>query len=253
MREQVYVLTGRVIPERAVLSVSEIPMLVSGGSDVPEGELGVEIILNQIFAKYLSQNEVTNIFTLRNIVEDAVRSIVDVAGYIHGYAYDVEIVQLTQPNTAMKQVFGIDVPVLAGVCEQAGINIHDVIGLLAQPSSYFVRHALADLRESVKSAKDTAFFCYRAVESLKNAFLVKYQASGDENTKWELFRTQYQIERDDIMSIKAFADPVRHGNYVDAKPMSDPERADFFRKTWGIVNKFVRAERQSPPAVAPLQ
>jgi hypothetical protein len=85
---------------------------------------------------------------------------------------------------------------------------------------------------------------------LKNAFVVKHQATGDENTKWGRFRTQYQIERDDIVSIKAFADPVRHGNYVNAKPISDPQRAEIFRKAWGIVNKFVLAERQSPATVA---
>ena len=47
------------------------------------------------------------------------------------------------------------------------------------------------------------------------------------------------------MDIKAFADPVRHGNYVQAKPMSDKDRADIFKSAWEIIKKFILNEKAS--------
>src|SRR6267378_3182490 len=108
MTEHVYVLTGRIIPERAILQVSEIRFLVAGGEDVPQGGVSIEIVNSQVFATYKSQSSVKNIFTLRNIIEDAVRLIADVAGFWQGYGYDVEIVQMLQPATGEKYVYGID-------------------------------------------------------------------------------------------------------------------------------------------------
>ena len=68
----------------------------------------------QISVRFLASGEVRNILTLRNIVEDAARMLVDVAGYFTGYGYDAEIVQAVRSNTSEKYVFGIDVPTLAG-------------------------------------------------------------------------------------------------------------------------------------------
>ena len=44
------------------------------------------------------------------------------------------------------------------------------------------------------------------------------------------------------MDIKAFADPVRHGNYMQVRSMTDKDRADVLKGTWEIINKYILNE-----------
>lgn len=240
-----YILTGRVIPERAVLDIKEIPFRIVRSDDVPEGDLFVEILKSQISARFVAAGEVKNIFTLRNTVEDAVRMLLDVAGYFHGYGYDVEIVQLMSADSSQKQVFGIDVPALAGVCEKAGITYNDIFQAVAKADGLFLRHALADVREAIKSPRDTGFFCYRAIESLKNCCAIRNGLSPDKDAAWELFRDTYSLERQRIMEIKAFADPARHGSHAQMSGLGDKERADIFKTAWEIINAYILREKQT--------
>lgn len=243
MEEHVYVFYGRVIPERALISISEIPFSILQTDDVPTGTLYIEVVLSQIAGRFIADTEVRNIFTLRNLVEDAAREILDVAGYCNGYGYDVEIVQMVRPNTPEKQVFGIDVPVLKGVVEAAGIQITDLLRLLARPDGHFLRHALADAREAIKSPRDTGFFCYRAIESLKNACATR-NAIHDLAKGWEAFRTEYLVDREDIMEVKRSADAVRHADLRRVSSLSDQDRASLFTKTWRIINAYIVKERK---------
>ncbi len=98
MNEHVYIFAGRVIPERALIDASEVKFGVVQSDDVPEGQVYVQIVRSQISARYLGSGEVNNVFTLRNIVEDAVRVVLDVAGFHFGYGYDAEIVQMVRPS-----------------------------------------------------------------------------------------------------------------------------------------------------------
>lgn len=153
--------------------------------------------------------------------------------------------QLVRPSSAEKLVFGIDVPALSGLVDRAGITINDMFHLLSKQEGNYLRHALADVREAIKSPRDTGFFCYRAIESLKNCCAARNNLASDKDQAWELFRTTYQVEKDEIMFIKMFANHVRHGNYMMAKPLSDAERAKIFEKAWNIINKYILKERTS--------
>jgi hypothetical protein len=243
MDEYTYIFTGRVIPERALLDISEVQLKVLAFEDVPEGDLFIEVIKSQIFVRFLTSGEVRNIFTLRNIVEDAVRMLLDGAGYFAGYGYDAEIVQVVRSNTGEKYVFGIDVPTLAGVCEKAGITVNDIFTALSKTDGHYLRHALADVRGAIKSPRDTGFFCYRAIESLKNCCATRNGVPPDKDDAWELFRNSCSVLKQQIMNIKAFADPVRHGNYLQARPMTDKDRADVLKGTWEIINKYILNEK----------
>src|SRR5262249_3866280 len=125
----------------------------------------------------------------------------DVAGYFYGYGYNAEIVQMVRTGSSEKHVFGIDVPALAGMVEKSGIKVNDIFHALSKADGFFLRHALSDAREAIKSPKDTGFFCYRAVESPKNCCAQRSKVvAGDEG--WETFRSTYSLNKDDVIAIK---------------------------------------------------
>jgi len=216
-------------------------------ADVPEGDLFIQIIKSQVSARFVCQGSVTNVFTLRNIVEDATRTILDAVGYHRGYGYDLEIVQMVRPDSSQKQVFGIDVPVVASACESTGVTFDHIMRALGVTDGAYLRHALSDLREAIKSPKDTGFFCYRAIESLKNCLVARQGGLADKAAGWEMFRATYSIDKDEILAIKAFADPVRHGNVAQGAPVSDADRSRLFISAWRIVNEFILGENNVRP------
>lgn len=249
----VHILTGRVLPERATIDIGQLRFQIVETSDVSQGDLSVEIVHSQIFAKFTTAGAVANIFTLRNIVEDAVRALLDIVGYVHGYGYDADIVQYIPPEEAgtSSYVFGINIPAIADSCTQAGVSVDAVLAAVAKQNGYYVRQALADVREAIKNPNNTAFFCYRAIEALKNGYGHNRGESVNSDAAWERFRNHYALSKDTIMQIKSFADPIRHGNYAETPPMSDSDRATIFKDTWNIINQYVVGQTDSAPVGTP--
>lgn len=243
----VYFFTGRVIPERALLDTIEFSFQVPPQVDVPEGELFVQVIRSQLFARFVGEGDVANIFTLHNIVEDATRIVLDAVGFHLGYGYDLEIVQMVQADNNRKQVFGIDVPAVSKLCEEAGVTFSHIMFALSVQDGAYLRHALSDLREAIKSPKDTGFFCFRAVESLKSCFAARNGISSDKKAAWDEFRAAYGLDKDSILAIKSFADPVRHGNIAEIAPISDTDRSQLFVTAWRIVAQFIVTENHARP------
>src|SRR2546428_523575 len=167
MEENVYVFSGRVIPERALIDVAEVGFRTVENADVPQGRLHVQIFRSQISVRYVCSGEVKNILSLRNLVEDAVRTILDVAGYHAGYGYDAEITQVVRPLSSYIHVFGIDVPALAGLVTKSGLTIQGIFSALAKSDGNYLREALADTREAIKSPRDTGFFVTEQLNRLR--------------------------------------------------------------------------------------
>jgi len=240
-----YIFVGKVLPERALLDTPEVSFSTFGAADVSDGELRVVVLKSQITARFTTSGRVDNVYTLRNIVEDAVRGLLDVVGYCYGLGYDVEIVQAVNASTSETHVFGIDIGAVTGFAKGAGIGFADVWKLTAGAGAgQYLKAALADLREATKSPKETGFHCYRAVETVRNACASRQEsAPKTDAAAWELFRTTYSVSRQEIMAIKAFADDVRHG--ATARPITDAERAELFRGTWDIATRYVQNEMRS--------
>ncbi|TGP41621.1 hypothetical protein EN871_21765 [bacterium M00.F.Ca.ET.228.01.1.1] len=235
-----YLFFGKVLPERAQLSVGEIRFEMRGPDSQVDSSLFVEIIHNQVVARIETSAPLDDHFTARNAVDDAVRSILDGIGFWKGYAYDLDLVQFADPVSPRKHVFGIDAPAAAGIADSFGINFESVMSILSAPNGWLVRRALSDMRESIHSAADTAFFIYRAIETLMSGYASANQLPPQSGSTWESFRSRYGLEEQAIKKIKLLADPLRHGRVVEIKGMSDEERSQLFRDGWTMVSKVLR-------------
>jgi len=230
-----FIFTGVVHPERANVNVSPIPLEVKN----PDGTLicrnTVVIGCSQITAVVETPDAIQDIATLKNHVADSIRTIVDIVGYMFGCGYEVEIRQVIEPVTGISSVFGVNVPVLDQYGEKHGVRLQAFFALLADERGRYLQRALGDLRDAIGSARDTAFFCYRAIESLRQ-FYVVVRGAKDKAESWELLRTELNVSKSDIDEIKRLADPVRHGENIF---ISDSERANALVKSWDIVKRFV--------------
>lgn len=77
-------------------------------------------------------------------------------------------------------------------------------------SNPFARSALADVRHALRFDEDCPFFCYRALDSLRQHYAQKAGMKSESNA-WEAMRVDLEIDRKDIDAFKTFADTRRHG------------------------------------------
>lgn len=230
-----YTFFGKVYPERCIVSVDEIRARIGAQGTEIQGDLRYYISLSQVTAVFICEERVSNIFTLKNDVEDAIRMALDALGYTLACGYDLEITQMIDSLGNAPIVFGVNMPAVERTALDAGVSFDMIMSLFTEQRGSYLRRCFADLREAIRVPKDTGFFCYRAIETLKS-FFHREAGVADDRTAWELLRSELNVNRPDIEAIKQFADPVRHGGIVAIR---DDQRAYIVSLTWRIVNKFI--------------
>lgn len=77
-----------------------------------------------------------------------------------------------------------------------------------------IRYAISDAQRAIESPDDTAFYCYRAIESLRLLFLDGDDDSGSARAEsWRRLRTELDLSREELDAVKGHADQRRHGGH----------------------------------------
>ena len=80
---------------------------------------------------------------------------------------------------------------------------------------------------------ETGFYCYRAIESIRQKFHTENRGKGQ---SWQVMRETLEIEEDNIRFVKGFADSRRHGDIVDVPGQT---RKEILHLTWDMIWKFI--------------
>ena len=110
-----------------------------------------------------------------------------------------------------------------------------------------LRIALGDLREAIRSPNLTAFFCYRAIESLRQCYLDpdKRDDEAERRNSWQLMRNELRVDRSWINQIQEASTLERHGIL---QAMSGEQRVNLMLHTWKVVDRFIlSAKNQFQP------
>ncbi|MEG5104189.1 hypothetical protein [Microcoleus sp. AT13-A5] len=232
-----YVFTGTILPERAPITLQFSAGFRHFHSGV-EGTARVSIVLNQL-AVHVSTEHEWDIFDLRNVVLSLVQGQLAMVGYLLGHAYEVQLARAISLSRGIDRVFGIDVPCVSGRCaaEHIDASLAELRILASGENGIYISRCFEDLRLAMKNADDTAFYCYRALESLRHhCALLSGQPDADKKVQWELFRKAAACEESSIRAIKSEADPLRHG----AINPNQHDRAGILTVTWDIVGAYVK-------------
>jgi hypothetical protein len=83
-------------------------------------------------------------------------------------------------------------------------------GVVGNP---LIRHAIADAQRAIEAPDDTAFYCYRAIESLRLLYLDGDDSGAARSESWQQLRSELGLSREELDAIKQFADRRRHGGH----------------------------------------
>lgn len=231
-----YTFVGIVFPERAQMSIEfnhEFRF-----SDEAEGKINCSVINNQLLAILEIDIEI-DIMTLRNIVYQMIQTKISAIGFYTGHYYDVKIDRIYNNELSVNYVYGIENTDISSLWGGIDLQVlfNDFIFKTSGHSGVFLNRGLNDLMNALKNIDDAAFFCYRAIESLKNHHSFSQQLlEKNESTQWNAFREKAQCAREEIDSVKKHADDLRHGKPVI---LTAEEVKKVLVTTWGIVRKYI--------------
>ncbi|WP_342051565.1 MULTISPECIES: hypothetical protein [unclassified Cupriavidus] len=232
-----YFFQGTVLPERAQLSL-QFALAFEHSHSGRQASARVSIVLNQV-AVWIHTDDEWDIFDLRNVVNNIVRHNLDMLGYLLGHAYEFSVTRVVNPERQIDYVFGIDTPCVS----QAGENfdLPAEVAKLRDKSSgtlgVYVNRCFGDLVSALKHADDTAFYCYRAIESLRHHCAAKNGIAGESKVvQWQRFRESAGCDEAKLRDIKVAADGLRHG---DPMAPSNEDRVGMLVSTWGIVRRYL--------------
>ncbi len=233
-----YTFFGKVLPERACVEFqtdNSSPISI----ETPNYSVQISIAFSQVSAVVNSESEIQDTATLKNKVEQHVRFLVDLIGFTKAYGYDVEITSMVNPSGKL-QVFAVGFGSLTEAVGERPLRLKELINV-ANKSPEF-KTAIADLREAIRMPRDTGFFAYRAIETIRQEFYNPEDKEDERDKKsWGRLRESLKIERGDIDYIKKYSDPQRHG---EATGMSWKERLEVMKRAWKIVDEFTLYIRQ---------
>ena len=229
-----YVITGRVHPERADISFGRIEMKLSGDQSAVASCDSSQITVT------LNMAELDGWIAAMIVAEDIATIMVGALGFSLGSGYWVELIQVTEED-GTPHVFGVRPtdPTSGGTLgvEPQIATFNRAFRLSGQ--NVFFRLAIRDYLQAITDVTDCATYCYRASESIKAAFVFK---SGVDS--WDEMHRVLGTDRQSITStVKDFADPVRHGNWIKAKTTDKFVRWHMLELTRDILVKYLDYEQ----------
>ena len=246
-----YTFTGKVLPERTYVSIGPFPTF-NVHVDLPEGgvDFDADVVIDtaQVAVVVRSHLEIPDLETLRNSVEHVVRGIVDAFGYIEGRSYDVEITSVIDLSGKRSHVFGVEVGALQATKHERPILLPDLLGLLTSPSSFGIedasfkpmqlRLAMGDLREAIREFGQSAFFCFRAIECLRQCYVEPGAEDSDVTRRisWETMGKKLCIEKTWIEPVRMASILERHGSQ---RITTAEQRSELMLRTWKVIDRFI--------------
>ena len=226
-----YICTGRVHPERADVNFGPMEFGTEGGGRVKAScdSSQITIVLDEVasvdgwIAAHIAADDLSGIF-------------VGALGLSLGSGYRVEIIQVTEED-GMPHVFGVR-PTGTAPEETLAVNPHISLfnrAFALSGRDVFFRLAVRDYLQAMNETADCATYCYRAIEAIKYAFVSRTGREG-----WEALHEVIGTTRTEITTVvKAYADPVRHGNWIQSKTTTLEERWRMLVLTRDILLRYL--------------
>jgi hypothetical protein len=238
-----YYFSGVIHPERAPLTVQELGFELAKLDGSFFATVRFSILCNQITCIVECDSEDEDVFSLRNLVKSNIETIISLLGFMKGYAYDIEITKVFDEGcSSCNLVFGIDLTAVEGIysninndAEKLNEAINAIYPLCLTLEGTYLTRCLNDLRMSMRYLDDSAFYCFRAIETIKQYFGYITGAEKDVE-QWLAMKNVIGGEKEDLDFVRKLAFPARHGAPTI---ITDEDRGKIFTITWSIVERFI--------------
>ncbi len=227
------VLVGRVLPERAAVTISEIAVEI-GVETGTTARARIRVGASQVIVR-VDGTLGPDVVSARNGIRDAVSGFVDVLGFAQACAYTVELDVVAGDDL---RVLGVQF-VGEELAEAEARSFRDEAFrvLFDVRDGVFLRHALADYRRAIREPLNTTFHAFRAVECLTYRF--------GRNNRLGRPRFLSALNISDKWLVERLEKPggeARHGKF---RSTSENDRRTCLSATREVVLRFVALSARS--------
>lgn len=235
-----YIFIGKTLPERAEVHNHKSNLLFLHPGTGLSATAEVTIYRSQVSVLVHTDAD-WSVYDLKNAILNIVRAELTAVGYLKGIGWDVEIMRVINVAKGIDEVFGVDIPCLSGprASVDAAKELTRLRPLMRDEQGIFIRRCFDDLTSAMRSADDTALFCFRGIEALRlHCATLHGIISKDKKAQWKKFEEVCGFEQGDIDydSLREASTRVRHGE----PPIHDEmQRVEMFNVTWTIVDRYI--------------
>ena len=227
-----YVCKGRVHPERWNIGFDKFELKDDGGHQI---SAVVSCNASQITVELnVPENCVWEDAHMR--AEEIANIAVESAGFSIGSGCSAEILEVIEQNGTSHIVGFIPEGKESG--QKLGIDpclpaFHRALQLSS--NNILFRRALQDYLRAITYHNDRPSYCYRAIEAIKSA--IEFETG---NTGWDAMHSALETDRNSILdTVKQYADPIRHGDWIQARGSTDKQKWDMLLLTRNILVKYM--------------
>jgi hypothetical protein len=233
-----YMFWGKVLPERAPLDMNYNAKFTALDLGF-KGEAFVNIILNQVLVT-LKLDKEENIFILKRIVSSLLDKEMAKLAFIRGFNYTAIIDRCVKEDLTEDWVFGIDYPIEGGI--HCLMEINGMMNWLREVSvgveGLLIDRCLNDFKSALTHIEDAPFYCFRAIESLRNHCSDLNNVSDKTRAKqWEVFREVALVSSEEINFFTKWSRDIRHGRVAY---MSGDEEVAVVNKARHIIFSYLK-------------
>lgn len=241
-----YQLSGKIHPERVNFTIgTKLPLYIEHEGFNIKGEIVLEIEKSNISISFSSENiyssaNSSDLETLKNIIEESARMVVDSYCYVKSYAYEVEITDIKCEKLNLEYTFGVQGEWnIVKDDNTSNEEFTKILKLFSDPQNTSMNLIFADFRRAIKYPSMTASFCFRAIETLRQYSFENISITDDDKRRkagWKKLGTELGFTEQDFDMIKKFALPNRHGTYPK---ITYKEREQIMNFTRSVIDKLI--------------
>lgn len=235
----IYTFIGTIHPHRAILENHKFKAKTSYRTAENKTlifNVDVRILMNQLLV-YVEGNDSFDHFTMRNFVQNLVEDDLAKVAFITGHSYRAEVMRVINDSLGWDVVYGINNTLI-----QHYFPINDYNASLERirqhskgDAGYFISNALSNMNEALKRINDSAFYCNRALECLRNHNSLRMGSKKEKD--WNSFKSALGLEDDFIKEkVGSLQLNSRHGR---PELLTEQQYNECIKATWDIFYKYL--------------
>ena len=218
-----YTFNGQIHPERYSLHVGK-PIMYQYDRLM----LVVWLVRGQVAVDVVAREEWSSVIDLKNLVMSVVESVVNALGFALAAAFRTEIVSYRGPSGDL-EVFNTAFDGLRSGDGDSPTPDEEVdFDTLRTTAALHpaIRAALSDLAEAMRAPSDTFFYCYRAVEAIRQHYVPENVGIRDgREVSWKAMRAALNVLKSELDWLTPLATSSRHGELLSVVTEDDRRRA----------------------------
>lgn len=230
-----YVLTGYIHPRRF-----DVKLLDIGNFEYKDSQYDIFFKLeanNSLLSiEVNSRTEVTDFYTLRNILRNIVDVRISYLSLFLGQYYESEIEKIFLPN-GDEMFYQAEFRAIKDLNDSYS-KVLPVEYLYQGDLQPYFSIALMDFKRAMQDAKNSHFHIFRAMESLRHFYAEKnsLDPEADKEKSWKALREDLGLTKEDFDHVRSRALPIRHGQETSS---TEEEVVTSVKFCWRVMILFL--------------